>query len=100
MKESAAIPIGVRTIIGAMFEYDIVLSFAGEQRAQVERVAECLRLAGVKVFYDAYEKSDLWGKDLYQHLSEVYQKKARYCIVFASKDYANKAWTNHELRSA
>lgn len=83
-----------------MFEYDIALSFAGEQRGQVEKVAECLRSSGVRVFYDAYEKSDLWGKDLYQHLSDVYQKKAQYCIIFASKDYALKAWTSHELKSA
>jgi hypothetical protein len=83
-----------------MFEYEILLSFAGEQRAQVEQVAECLRSSGIRVFYDNYEKADLWGKDLYQHFSDVYRKKGQYCIVFASKDYAEKAWTNHELRSA
>jgi TIR domain-containing protein len=82
------------------YEYDVALSFAGEQRDEVQKIAECLRQAGVTVFYDDFEKHNLWGKDLYQHLSEVYQKKARYCIVFASREYADKVWTSHELRSA
>jgi hypothetical protein len=83
-----------------MFEYDIALSFAGEQRKQVEEIAQCLEAAGVAVFYDNFSKAQLWGKDLYQHLSAVYQKKARFCIIFISKDYAEKAWTNHELKAA
>jgi TIR domain len=83
-----------------MFEYDIALSFAGEQRKQIEEIAQCLGAAGVEVFYDSFSKAQLWGKDLYQHLSDVYQKKARFCIIFVSKDYAEKAWTNHELKAA
>ena len=83
-----------------MFEYDIALSFAGEQRKQVEEIAQCLEAAGVEVFYDNFSKAQLWGKDLYQHLSDVYQKKARFCIIFISKEYAEKAWTNHELKAA
>jgi hypothetical protein len=83
-----------------MFEYDITLSFAGEQRKQVEEIALCLGAAGVEVFYDNFSKAQLWGKDLYQHLSDVYQKKARFCIIFISKEYAEKAWTNHELKAA
>jgi hypothetical protein len=30
----------------------------------------------------------------------VYRKLARYCVLFASADYARKVWTNHERRSA
>jgi hypothetical protein len=85
---------------GRMFEYDITLSFAGEQRAEAEQIADCLIATGAKVFYDRYSKAELWGKDLYQHLSAVYQKRARYCIVFISKEYAEKAWTSHELKAA
>jgi len=83
-----------------MFEYDVALSFAGEQRSDVVAVAECLKKAGVSVFYDDYEKANLWGKNLYDHLSDVYQNKARYCVIFASKDYAEKTWTNLERQNA
>lgn len=91
---------GRRLDNGRMFEYDIALSFAGEQRKQVEGIAQCLETAGIEVFYDNFSKAQLWGKDLYQHLSDVYQKRARFCIIFISKEYAEKAWTNHELKAA
>ena len=82
------------------FKYDVALSFAGEQRAEVELVASGLKAANLNVFYDGYEKSNLWGKDLYVHLSDVYQNQARYCIIFASKEYQQKNWTNHERQNA
>lgn len=81
-------------------EYDIALSFAGEDREYVEKVADYLRLANVKVFYDKYEQVDLWGKDLYEHLSDVYQNKARFTVMFISCHYARKLWTQHERKSA
>lgn len=83
-----------------MFEYDVVLSFAGEQREQVDQVAACLKAAGITVFYDRYEKANLWGKNLYDHLSDVYQHKGRYCVMFLSKEYATKVWTTLERQNA
>src|SRR5262249_25454210 len=80
--------------------FDVCLSFAGEDREYVERVATSLRRAGLKVFYDRYEQAELWGKDLYSHLDEVYRTSARFCILFISKHYKKKLWTNHERRSA
>lgn len=80
--------------------YEVVLSFAGEDREYVERVAECLKKNNVKVFYDKYEEVTLWGKDLSEHLDKIYRGNARYCVMFLSKNYANKVWTRHERRSA
>ena len=80
--------------------YEIGLSFAGEQREFVDKVAKELSAKGVKVFYDTYEQSDLWGKDLYQHLNDIYRNKCKFCIVFLSKQYAEKLWTRHELEAA
>ena len=82
------------------FEYDVGLSFAGEQREYIEEVAGHLKSRGVVVFYDDYEKETLWGKDLYAHLSEIYQYMCRYCIVFVSAEYAAKVWTNLERQNA
>ena len=82
------------------FEYDVALSFAGEQRPYVLQVAQGLRTHGVRVFYDDYETDNLWGKDLYAHLTEVYQHKCRYCVVFVSKEYAAKVWPTAEFKSA
>lgn len=80
--------------------YDIALSFAGEDRDYVDRVANLLKESGVKVFYDLFEEADLWGKDLYVHLSEVYNNRAQFTVMFISEAYANKLWTNHERKAA
>jgi hypothetical protein len=81
-------------------EYDVALSFAGEDRGYVERVAQLLRDRDVSVFYDRFAEAELWGKDLYTHLSDLYTKRARFCVMFLSKAYASKAWTNHERAAA
>lgn len=80
--------------------YDIALSFAGEDREYVDRVANLLRQRGVRVFYDSFEEADLWGKDLYTHLSEIYRERARFTVMFISEAYARKRWTNHERMAA
>ncbi|HEY6805450.1 MAG TPA: TIR domain-containing protein [Pyrinomonadaceae bacterium] len=82
------------------YDYDVTLSFAGEDRAYVEKIAAALYALGIRVFYDRYEQVDLWGKDLYTHLDDVYHKRAQFCIVFISRHYADKVWTNHERKSA
>ena len=82
------------------FEYDVGLSFAGEQRWYVGQVAYDLKSRDIRVFFDDDEQESLWGKDLNEHLSEVFQHKCRYCVVFVSKEYGNKMWPNTERRSA
>ncbi len=77
-------------------EFDIALSFAGENRDYVDRVANLLRDSGVKVFYDLFEEANLWGKNLYDYLSDIYMNKALYTIMFISEHYAKKLWTSHE----
>jgi hypothetical protein len=87
-------------IVSKCVEYDVALSFAGEERAYVEQAASFLKDQGVKVFYDKYEEVGLWGKDLYEHLHDVYANKAKYCVIFISQAYASKVWPNLERRSA
>jgi hypothetical protein len=90
----------VTTSSSPTFRFDVALSFAGEDRVYVGDIAERLRGRDVRVFYDQYEQATLWGKDLYEHLDYVYQRAARYCVLFASEHYARKVWTNHERKSA
>lgn len=81
-------------------EFEVALSFAGEDRAYVERVADKLRDMGLRVFYDKYESVTLWGKNLYDHLREVYTDRAQFVVIFISQHYKAKVWTNHERESA
>jgi TIR domain len=82
------------------YEYDVCFSFAGEQRQYVEELASLLNENKIRSFYDRHEQASLWGKDLYEHLDDVYRNRAKYCILFISTDYARKVWTSHERRSA
>ena len=81
-------------------DFDAALSFAGEDRTYVERVASELQRMGLKVFYDKHEEVTLWGRDLYAHLREIYCDRARYTVMFISKHYRRKLWSNHERASA
>lgn len=81
-------------------DYDVCLTFATEDRAYVERVAQALQAEQLTVFYDDSEQASLWGKDLIVHLDEIYRLNSRFCVMFASKHYKKKLWTNHERRSA
>lgn len=83
-----------------MHRYEIAISFAGEDRNVASAIADRLTAEGVRVFYDEYEQADLWGKDLYEYLAEVYSEHARYCIMLLSENYARKLWTNHERQNA
>jgi hypothetical protein len=80
-------------------KFDIALSFAGEDRKYVDQVAILLRENGISVFYDLFEEANLWGKNLYDYLSDIYQNQAKYTIMFISEAYNKKLWTNHERQS-
>jgi hypothetical protein len=82
------------------YDYQVAISFAGEDRAKVEELVSLLKQNGITVFYDYDEQAALWGKDLYQYLNNIYANKSQFCIPVVSKNYPQKLWTRHEMRSA
>jgi hypothetical protein len=80
--------------------FDVAISFAGTEREHALKLAEQLREAGYAVFYDDFYPEQLWGKNLTVFFDEIFRKKARYCVMFVSKEYQVRKWTNHEARSA
>ncbi len=89
-----------RSVKHLTYRYDVALSFAGEDRAFVEAVAKALQRNELSVFYDKYEQPELWGKNLYTHLYDVYRNRARFCIIFVSQNYVRRTWCTHELAAA
>jgi len=83
-----------------MPRYQVALSFAGEQRAYVERVARALQARGVAIFYDRFEKLTLWGKDGIEYFHQVFSAESAFVIMFVSAEYVTKSWPRHERRSA
>ncbi len=90
----------VKKLTEESLEFDVALSFAGEDRTYVDKVAQILRRKKIKVFYDNFNKVQLWGNNLIDHLGEVYAQRSRFIVMFISKYYAEKEWTNHERQFA
>jgi hypothetical protein len=85
------------------FVYDVAFSFAGEHRGYVSEVYRILTdKYNIKIFYDQNDKiqAELWGKDLVEEFQKIYGEQSKCCILFISKEYKEKVWTNHEKRSA
>lgn len=89
-----------KKVLKKNIKFDVALSFAGEQRDYVKKVATILEREGIKCFYDEFFKHKLWGTNLAEYLHEVYYSQSKWCIMFISKEYVTKAWTTHERRSA
>ena len=83
-----------------IYQFDVAVSLAGEDRELVEEIVSRLKVAGIRVFYDTDYRADMWGEDLVEYLDQIYRLKARYVIMFISRFYAEKMWTRHERRSA
>lgn len=82
------------------FKYDVALSFAGEDREIVEQIAKKLAENNIQVFYDEFEKTKLWGKRLSPYLQKTYGENTCFVLVFVSKEYSLKEWTNFEFSIA
>jgi hypothetical protein len=82
------------------YEFDVAVSFAGEDREYVEEVVAPLKQAKVRVFYDSDYMADTWGENLVEFFDGVYRKRSRYAVIFVSRHYAAKMWPRLERRSA
>ena len=80
--------------------FDVALSFSGAQRVFVSEVAGHLKTLGVKVFFDEFGKSGLWGANLVEEFQEIYEHRSRYVVIFVSVEYLESKWTSLERRSA
>ena len=81
-------------------KYQVALSFAGEQRAYVEEVAQHLAARGIAVFYDDFERVRLWGQNLAEAFHKAFEQQSDLVVMFVSQAYVEKPWPTHERRSA
>jgi hypothetical protein len=82
------------------FDYDVALSFAGEDRAIAQEIARSLNDRNIRVFYDRFEESGIWGKNLYDYLAEIYSTRAMFCLMIISRHYPGNSSTIHERQHA
>jgi hypothetical protein len=82
-----------------LYKFDVAISYAVEQTSYVEKFAKCLNEISIRVFYAPDMQNHLWGTNLVEELQKVYMSQSRFCVVFLSKEYAEKAFTRHEFDS-
>ena len=82
-------------------EFDVALSFPGESRELVEKVAvELERLIGPnRYFYDNNYISQLARPSLDTFLQDIYRHRSKLIVVFLSTDYQQKDWCGIEFRA-
>jgi hypothetical protein len=81
-------------------EYDIAVSFAGEQRDYVEQTVAACKALGLEVFYDKDKNNDWWGKNFIRDQRAIYSSHTRYFVPFISAEYLSKPIPMDEFSAA
>ena len=88
-------------IITKANRFRIALSFPGEFRPRVEKIAETLagRLGREKVLYDKWYAAEFNRPNLDTYLSTLYHDESDLIVVFLCKEYNAKEWCGLEWRA-
>lgn len=79
-------------------KYDVVFSYADEDKEIVREITLAMRNQGID-YFDFYEK-DNWGNLLMDVTLEHYINKTHCVLAVISKNYIGKPWPNIELKLA
>lgn len=77
-------------------DYDVALSFAGEDRAYAEQMRDALEDLGHAVFYDQAEMHRILGEDVEAYLAPIYNSGSRFVVAILGEMYGRKRWTLFE----
>ncbi len=83
-----------------MKRFSVALSFPGEKRQFVEKVADCLsaEFGRTRVLYDKYLKEEFSVLELDVYLPSLYRKESDLVVVFLCDEYLKKRWCGLEMR--
>ena len=81
--------------------FRVALSFPGEHRDYVSKVAKALprQLAKDEIFYDEWHKDKLARPNLDTYLQNIYHNESDLVVVFLCQDYVEKEWCGLEFRA-
>ena len=83
-----------------IYEYDVAISFAEEDRNAALALALALEIVGIKkVYYYPLKYVATWGRDLEKEITRIYSSKAKYAVVLLSHKYFKKPFTEIELQA-
>ena len=81
--------------------FQVALSFPGEHRGRVEKIAETLAatLPRTSVLYDRWYSEEFNQADLDVYLQKLYHDESEVIAVFLCKEYNAKEWCGLEWRA-
>jgi hypothetical protein len=78
------------------YEWEVALSFAGENRKLAEYINDRLTFLDVPVFYDAHFEANYLGKTWSAQFKEIFGEKSRYVVCILDKHHSEKIWPTFE----
>jgi hypothetical protein len=83
------------------YRFQVALSFPGEYRDRVERIAHLLaeKLGQERVLYDSWYRAEFARPNLDTYLPLLYYKQSRLLVFFLCKNHADREWTGLEWRA-
>jgi len=90
-----------KTVDITKHNFDVALSFPGEDRQLVEKVAQGLesQIGPNSYFYDSNYVSQLAQPSLDTLLQEIYRTRSKLIVVFLSANYQKKDWCGVEFKA-
>jgi hypothetical protein len=81
--------------------FRVALSFPGEHRELVEKIADGLAANWEKeqILYDEYHRAEFARPNLNKHLQNLYKNDSDLIVVFICADYQNSTWCGIEWRA-
>lgn len=79
-----------------VFEFEVALSFAGENRELARFIAESLDLLDVPVFFDEMFEVNFLGKAWSSRFKDIFATKSRFVVCLLDKYHAEKIWPTFE----
>lgn len=78
------------------FEWDIAISFAGENRTLAEFIGQQLRERDISVFYDRHYEDNYLGGLWSKEFLEIFVQKSRLVVAILDQHHKDKVWPTFE----
>jgi hypothetical protein len=78
------------------YEFDVALSFAGENRDLARFLAENLRELDMSIFYDELYETNYLGKTWTAQFERIFQRDSRFVICLLDECHREKIWPTFE----
>ena len=78
------------------YEFDVAISFAGENRDLARKFSDKLELFDVSVFYDELYESNLLGRALSKQFTRIFNEDSRFVLCLLDAHHHDKIWPTFE----